>query len=57
MDLNQQIVEALRAELQRQAAEGDIQCRDSGEGRLHIEGEVDVEALAMVAVTSVAGGP
>jgi hypothetical protein len=57
MDLEGQIVEAMKAELKRQAAEGDITCSDSGEGRLHIEGEVDIEALAMVAVTSVAGGP
>lgn len=57
MDLEGQIVDAMKAELKRQAAEGDITCSDSGEGRLHIEGEVDIEALAMVAVTSVAGGP
>ena len=57
MDLEGQIVEAMRAELKRQAAEGELKLSDSGEGRLHIEGEVDIEALAMVAVTSVAGGP
>ena len=57
MDLEGQIVEAMRAELKRQAADGELRLSDSGEGRLHIEGEVDIEALAMVAVTSVAGGP
>ena len=57
MDLEGLIVDAMKAELKRQAAEGEIKCNDVGDGRLHIEGEVDIEALAMVAVTSVAGGP
>lgn len=57
MDLEGQIIAAMKAELKRQAAEGELTLGDSGEGRLHIEGEVDIEALAMVAVTSVAGGP
>ncbi len=59
MDMEAQIVAAVRAELSRQAAESDDSLRvgDAGAGRLRIDGPVDLEALAMAVAGAVAGGP
>ena len=59
MDMEEQVREAIQAELARQAdaSRGGLVARPAGDGRLRIEGEVDLEALAMVVVGSLAGGP
>lgn len=58
MDLQEQIREAMLAELQRQASERpqELEVR-SADGRVEIKGTVDLDDLVMVAVSSVAGGP
>lgn len=59
MDMEAQIVAALRTELQRQAADaGDaLRIADASSARVRIEGSVDLEALAMAVAGAVAGGP
>ena len=54
-----QIVAAVRAELQRQAADrpAELSVGDDGAGRLSVEGRIDLEPLAMAIAGSVAGGP
>lgn len=54
-----QIVAAVRAELQRQAADRpeELAVGDDGVGRLSVEGRIDLEPLAMAIAGSVAGGP
>jgi osmotically-inducible protein OsmY len=58
MDMEQQIVEALKAELQRQAADGvlNIETRVTANA-VTLEGVLDLEAVAMAVVGAVAGGP
>ena len=56
-DMEAQIVEALRTELERQAeASRNLAVTRTGDG-LTVNGVVDLEALAMAAVGAVAGGP
>lgn len=59
MDMEAQIVAALRTELQRQAADaGDaLRIAEEPPARLRIDGSVDLEALAMAVAGAVAGGP
>ncbi|OGN44349.1 MAG: hypothetical protein A2623_04705 [Caulobacterales bacterium RIFCSPHIGHO2_01_FULL_70_19] len=59
MDMEAQIVAALRTELQRQAADaGDaLRIAEASSARVRIEGSVDLEALAMAVAGTVAGGP
>lgn len=59
MDMEAQIVDALRTELQRQAAEADgaLRVSETTPARLQIEGSVDLEALAMAVAGAMAGGP
>lgn len=57
MDLEQQLAETLKQELQRQADEGNLKLQGRGEDRLHLEGDVDLVALAMAVAGHVAGGP
>ena len=59
VNMEDQVGEALIAELQRQAADSDGRLTVSVEGddRVRIEGAVDIGALAMVAVGALAGGP
>ena len=54
-----QIVAAIRAELQRQAAEtpGGLSVADGDASRLAVDGQIDLEALAMAVAGAVAGGP
>jgi hypothetical protein len=56
MDLEGQVRDAILRELERQVGERPLafKVRD---GVLEIEGVVDLEALVMVVVGSVAGGP
>lgn len=58
MDLQEQMREAMLAELQRQASERPQELQVGSEAdRVEIRGTVDLDALVMVAVSSVAGGP
>jgi hypothetical protein len=55
--LEEQIVEAIKVELQRQAAEQpDALSVDSSNG-FRVNGVVDLESLAMAVAGSVTGGP
>lgn len=56
-DMEAQVAEALRNELQRQADAGRTLIVTEAEGGLTVYGLVDLEALAMAAVGAVAGGP
>ncbi len=57
MDMEAQVARAIRAELERQAEQAsDLRVTD-GDGALTIHGPVDLEALAMAVVGTVAGGP
>ena len=59
MDMEQQVAQAIVDELRRQA-EGEsksLTVSEAGEGRLRVEGSLDLEALAMSVVGTVAGGP
>ena len=58
MDMEAQVRDAIRSELERQAeaAEGGLSLAQSPDG-LRISGQVDLEALAMAVVGAVAGGP
>jgi hypothetical protein len=56
--LEEKIVEAITAELERQAASqpGTLSASRTADG-FRVSGLIDVEALAMVVAGSVAGGP
>jgi hypothetical protein len=60
MTAEEHVIAAMRAELERQAATSDgaftVQSR-AGDDRVVVRGAVDLAALAMVAVGSLAGGP
>ena len=56
-DMEAQVVEALRTELERQAEATKTLIVTQAEGGLTVYGIVDLEALAMAAVGAVAGGP
>ena len=55
-DMEAQVAEALRTELERQA-EAKTLIVTQADGGLTVYGIVDLEALAMAAVGAVAGGP
>ena len=61
MDMEDQVREAVVQELARQAEESGGALSVSGEnqttGRLAIQGAIDLDALAMAVVGSLAGGP
>ena len=59
MDLEEQVREAVVGELTRQAevSEGRLKAQPDGDGRLKVEGSVDLDSLAMAVVGAVAGGP
>lgn len=59
MDMEAQIVAALRTELQRQAADAGeaLRIAETSSAHLRIDGSVDLEALAMAVAGAVAGGP
>ena len=59
MNMEDQIREAMTAELQRQAEAGEngLKVSGGGEERLRVEGQVDMDALAMAVAGSLAGGP
>ena len=55
MDLQAQIIQAIRDELQRQQSNGLY--FDELEGQATLSGSLDLEALAMAVSGAVAGGP
>ena len=55
--MEEQVRDAMMAELKRQADAGGLTVRADGEGAAAVEGRVDLEALAMAVVGAVAGGP
>ena len=57
MDMEAQVARAIRAELERQAEQASDLSVADGDGALTIHGPVDLEALAMAVVGTVAGGP
>ena len=58
MELQEQMREAMLAELERQASERPQELQvDRKDDRVEIRGIVDLDDLVMVAVSSVAGGP
>lgn len=58
MELQEQMREAILAELKRQAAERPQELSvEEREDRVIVRGEVDLDDVVMVAVSSVAGGP
>lgn len=58
MELEEVVKKAIVAELQRQADEPRLgRVEPLADDRIVIEGEVDLAALAMVIVGSLAGGP
>ena len=57
MDMEEQVRDAIVAELKRQADAGGLTVRPEGEGAATVDGRVDLEALAMAVVGAVAGGP
>ena len=59
MDMEEKVVEAITAELQRQseASGGRLSVKPDDQGGVSLNGRVDLEALAMVAVGTLAGGP
>ncbi|HEX8568817.1 MAG TPA: hypothetical protein VF699_02695 [Caulobacteraceae bacterium] len=57
MDMEEQVRDAIVAELKRQSAGGGLFVGEEGEGAVRLEGRVDLEALAMAVVGAVAGGP
>ncbi|HYC97736.1 hypothetical protein [Brevundimonas sp.] len=56
-DMEAQVVEALRTELERQAEATNTLIVTQADGALTVYGVVDLEALAMAVVGAVAGGP
>jgi hypothetical protein len=61
MDLQQQLIDAIRQELQRQAtgSQGHLRAEFSSpsEQTAVVQGPIDLAALAMVVTGTVAGGP
>lgn len=57
MDMEEQVRDAILAELTRQAEEGGARLTPDGDGAVVLNGRVDLEALAMAVVGRVAGGP
>jgi hypothetical protein len=57
MDMEAQVVKALRAELERQAEQAPDLTMTNENGGCSVHGPVDLEALAMAVVGAVAGGP
>jgi len=55
--MEEKVEQALMDELTRQSAESELKVRRESEGRVFIEGHVDIVALTTAVVGSVAGGP
>lgn len=57
MDMEEQVAKAIRTELERQAEQVPDLSVTRAEAGLTIQGPIDLEALAMAVVGTVAGGP
>lgn len=58
MNIEDHVRDAIVAELKRQAeAEGPLKVRSSEEGKLQVEGRIDLDELTMAIVGALAGGP
>ena len=59
MNLEEQIIDAVRGELKRQAEAGErgLKVSDEEPGILAVAGRVDLDALAMAIAGALAGGP
>jgi hypothetical protein len=57
MNLEDNVRDALVAELRRQADRRDLSFREEGEGFARIEGRVNLEELAFAIVGALSGGP
>jgi hypothetical protein len=59
MDMEEQIIDAIRGELRRQADAGErgLKVADEEPGVLAVAGRVDLDALAMAVAGALAGGP
>lgn len=58
MDMEAQIVVALRRELERQAEQNpDLTVERDEAGAVTVDGRLDLEAMAMAVAGAVAGGP
>ena len=59
MDMEDQVREAVVGEITRQAeaSEGRLKAQTDDDGHLKVDGVIDLDALAMAVVGSVAGGP
>ena len=57
MDMEEMVRDAVVAELKRQSEGGGLSVRVQGGGAVAVEGRIDLEALAMAIVGTVAGGP
>jgi hypothetical protein len=59
MDMEEQIIDAVRGELKRQADAGErgLKVADEEPGVLAVAGRVDLDALAMAIAGALAGGP
>lgn len=55
--LEEHIIEAIKVELQRQAADKPQQLSVVQEGGFRVDGIIDLDALAMAIAGSIAGGP
>ena len=59
MNMEEQIIDAVRGELKRQAEAGErgLKVSDEEPGLLAVAGRVDLDALAMAIAGALAGGP
>ena len=59
MNMEEQIIDAVRGELKRQAEAGErgLKVSDEEPGVLAVAGRVDLDALAMAIAGALAGGP
>jgi hypothetical protein len=55
--LEEQIVEAIKAELERQSADKPSELSIESTSGFRVNGSIDLDALAMAIAGSVAGGP
>jgi hypothetical protein len=57
MDMEEQVREAIVAELQRQSEAGEGLSVNADDEAMSIQGRIDLDALAMAVVGALAGGP
>lgn len=55
--MEDQIREAILTELRRQSQDGELEFERAASDRVRVKGEIDLDALTLVIVGSLAGGP